>query len=298
MLNSVLLKLKESGQSIWIDYISRSLIEHGALQNMIDSGLLGMTSNPTIFEQALSSGIEYDLAISSLAYTGKSTFEIYDDLTVKDVQDAADMFMPVYDKTDGLDGYVSLEVNPKLAYDTGESIKEARRLYQKVNRANVMFKIPSTPQGIEAIEELVSSGININATLIFSLKQYADVAQAYIKGISRLVKSRKDVSRVSSVASIFVSRIDTKVDKELDEILPNIIQSANKEKIDSLRGKAAVANCSLIYEKFQGILSEPSFKKLENKGANIQRVLWASTSTKNPSYSDIKYVSELIKRIQ
>jgi len=293
MVETVVHRLGKFGQSIWLDYISRSLIDRGKLREMINLGLRGMTSNPTIFDKAVSSSPDYDGKISALVYTGKSTFEIYDELTVKDVQDAADIFMPVYEDTEGLDGYVSLEVNPKLAYNAQDTVKEARRLHQKVNRPNVMFKVPSTKEGFSAIEELIASGININITLIFSLGQYTDTANAYIKGLSRLAGEGGDISKVRSVASVFVSRVDTKVDKLLEDRIADAAGRGEKEELSSLRGKAAVANCRLIYRRFREICSSQDFKKLKAKRANIQRVLWGSTSTKNPAYSDIKYVTEL-----
>jgi len=256
------------------------MFETGKLKEMIRLGLRGMTSNPTIFDKAISLSNDYDKEIKDLNNKGKSTFEIYDELTVKDVQDAADVFRVVYDETNGLDGYVSLEVNPKLASKTQETIVEAKRLFKKVNRPNVMFKVPSTDAGFEAIEELLAEGINVNITLIFSLERYIKTARSYIKGITRLSKKQNDLSRINSVASVFVSRVDTLVDKMLNE--------------DSLKGKAAVANSRLIYQKYLEIFSGEEFRQLKEKGANVQRVLWGSTSTKNPAYSDIKYVSELI----
>lgn len=288
MAKTKIVELHEVGQSAWLDYISRPLIEQGKLKNLIDSGLRGITSNPTIFDKAISGGSDYDIRIRVLADSGSSTFEIYDDLTVKDIQDAADILRPVYEESKGLDGYVSLEVNPKLAYNTEDTVKEARRLWAKVNRPNLMLKIPATGQGFEAIEELLALGMNVNATLIFSLKQYEHTAHSYIKGIKRFSENGGNLSLVRSVASVFVSRIDSLIDKKLDE--------AKAADTEELKGKAAVANSQLIYEQSLNIFSSDEFKLLEDKGANIQRVLWASTSTKNPAYSDIKYVSELIGR--
>jgi len=260
------------------------MIERGRLRELIGLGLRGMTSNPTIFDKSIRLSNDYDKGIEGLCSSGKSLFEIYDDLTVKDVQDAADIFKEVYERTSGLDGYVSLEVNPKLAARTRETIEEARRLFEKVKRPNVMFKIPATDAGFGAIEGLVSESININATLIFSLGQYTRTVEAYINGIEKLLQKGKDPSQVRSVASVFVSRIDTSVDNRIEEEgLPA-----------SLKGKAAVANSRLIFKKYLEIFSEDRFKGLRQRGANLQRVLWASTSTKDPAYSDIKYVTELI----
>lgn len=286
MPKSSIQELNTFGQSVWLDNINRSMIKTGKLKQMIELGLCGMTSNPTIFDKAISSGTDYDEKILELCEAGKSTFEIYDDLTVRDVQDAADIFLPVYKESNGMDGYVSLEINPRLAYKTEETIKEAKRLYQKVNRPNVMFKVPVTSQGFSAIEELVALGININSTLIFSLEQYINTANAYIRGIKRLLQNKGDVSRIRSVASVFVSRIDTSVDNLLKE----------KPTFASLKGKAAVSNSGLIYKKYLEIFSSAEFKQIREKGGHLQRVLWGSTSTKNPDYSDIKYVSELIAR--
>ena len=293
MPKTTISELAQFGQSIWLDNINRNMLDSGQLKNMIEQGLLGMTSNPTIFEKAISSSVDYDTKIEELCHRGKSTFEIYDDLTVGDIQDAADMFLPVYQSTKGLDGYVSLEINPKLAYKTKETIEEGKRLYDKVNRSNVMFKVPATTEGFPAIEEFLACGININITLIFSLQQYINTAAAYARGVKRFIKSGGDASKVRSVASVFISRIDTAVDKMLDSLLVKA-SSSQEEKINSLKGKAAVANTQLIYGRFLEISSSSEFEKLKHKGANIQRVLWGSTSTKNPAYSDTKYVTELI----
>jgi transaldolase len=287
-------ELAAAGQSIWLDSISRSMINTGKLQGLIDKGLRGMTSNPTIFDKAISSGTDYEEKIAELHKLGKSTFEIYDDLTVRDIQDAADLFKPVYDKTEGTDGYVSLEINPKLAFQTEETIKEGKRLFEKVNRPNVMFKVPSTKEGFGAIEELLSEGINVNITLLFSLEQYEKTALAYLKGLKRLLDRQGDLSKTASVASVFVSRIDTSVDKKLDELISQQTDDNAKNKLTSLRGKAAVANSKIIFQKYLEIFSGEEFRLLKDKGARVQRPLWGSTGTKDPSYSDIKYVTELI----
>ncbi len=293
MLNTTIRELARFGQSIWLDNINRAMINNGQLSKMIEQGLLGMTSNPTIFEKAISGSADYDEKIEELCHKYESTFDIYDDLTIRDIQDAADMFLPVYQSTKYLDGYVSLEINPKLAYKTQETIEEGKRLYEKVNRPNVMFKVPATREGFDAIEELLSCGINVNTTLIFSLQQYIDTAQAYLRGIKRFIKSGGDASKAYSVASVFISRIDTAVDKMLESSITKV-SGQKEDRLKKLMGKAAVANTHLIYARFLDIFSSKEFKKLESKGANIQRVLWGSTSTKNPAYSDIKYVTELI----
>jgi len=284
MAKTTIERLAEFGQSAWLDNINRSMIESGRLREMIGLGLRGMTSNPTIFDNAVRTSNDYDAKIDQLQRSGKTTFDIYDELTVRDVQDAADIFKEVYDKTNGLDGYVSLEVSPKLAFDAKATIEDAVRLFKKVARPNVMFKIPATDAGFIAIEELLSEGININATLIFSLEQYRKTASSYIKGLDRFLQKGGDPKKPRSVASVFVSRIDALVDNAIDE---------NGLPV-SLKGKAAIANSKLIFRKYLEIFSGSEFRNLEAKGANVQRVLWASTSTKNPDYSDIKYVTELI----
>jgi len=294
MAKTTIQQLGEFSQSVWLDYISRSLIETGKLKSMIAQGLRGMTSNPTIFDKAISSSDDYDTQIAQLKKLNKSTFEIYDDLTIKDIQAAADLFKSVYEKTNKRDGYVSLEINPKLAYKIKETVEEGKRLYKKVNRPNVMFKVPSTDEGFAAIEELLAEGININITLIFSVEQYTNTAEAYIKGIERLLQQDGDVSQVHSVASVFVSRVDTLTDKLIEEKRAKESDTGVKVKLEQLRGKAAVANSAMIYKKYRDIFSGEQFKLLQEKGANVQRLLWGSTSTKNPAYSDIKYVAELI----
>jgi len=286
-LNSIK-DLKKLGQSIWIDNINRKMLDSGELKKMIGLGLLGMTSNPTIFDKAISGSADYDGAIKKLGK--RPVFEIYDELTVKDVQDAADNFREIFDKTEGLDGYVSLEVNPKLANKSKETIDEALRLHKKVDRPNVMFKIPSTKEGFPVVKALISKGINVNVTLIFSVEQYVNTAKAYVEGLTELKKSGGDVKRVASVASVFVSRIDSLIDKLLDEKL----KEKSDPELESLKGKAAVANSKLIYQEYLNIFSSPDWKELAKAGAGVQRVLWASTSTKNPAYSDVKYVAELV----
>jgi len=261
------------------------MLTDGRLKELVNLGLRGMTSNPSIFDKAISKSDVYDEHIAALAKESKGTFEIYDDLTVKDIQDAADIFKPVYDETGGLDGYVSLEINPQLAHKTDETIAEGMRLHAKVDRTNLMLKVPATDEGFPAVEEFIASGINVNTTLIFSLQQYIDTANAYVRGIKRFIDSGGDAGKVRSVASVFVSRVDSAVDQTLDE-----------KSIPDLKGKAAVSNCAMIYKKFLEIFSSEEFKKLQASGANKQRPLWASTSTKNPAYSDIKYVEELIAR--
>jgi transaldolase len=289
MSKTTIEQLGKVDQSVWLDYISRSLLKSGRLKELIGLGITGMTSNPTIFDKAINSGSDYDNQIQKLQGQGKAIFDIYDDVTVKDIQAAADMFRSIYERTKGLDGYVSLEINPKLAYNTQETIEEGKRLATKVNRPNVMFKVPATDAGYEAIAALLADGINVNVTLIFSLEQYKKTAAAYLEGIKRLLQNKGDARSVRSVASVFVSRIDTAADKLLDQL-------QGQEKAASLKGKAAVANSNLIYRAYTGIFSGDAFKEMEKQGASVQRVLWGSTGTKNPAYSDIKYMAELIAK--
>jgi len=294
MSETTIHKLRDVGQSIWFDNISRALIESGRVRELIDLGVSGMTSNPTIFDRAVSSSSDYDEQIRHLTESGKSTFEMYDDLTVRDIQDAADIFKPVYDESQGLDGYVSLEINPHLATRTAETIEEGRRLHRKVNRPNVMFKVPAADEGFEAIETFLAEGMSINVTLIFSLQQYERTARAFLNGMTRLSETQGDVSRTNSVASVFVSRVDTAVDRMIDELVAAQSDGAVREKLLVLRGKAAVANAKLIYQKSLEMFSGEAFGKLQGNGGRLQRVLWGSTGTKDQSYSDIKYVEELI----
>ncbi len=280
------LNLEKYGQSVWLDNINRSLIKTGELKNLIDAiGLKGVTSNPSIFQKAVSSGKDYDEQIKSLL--GKNPemtpAELFEELAVKDIQNATDILSPVYKKTNGVDGYVSIEVSPELAYDTNTTIEDARRLNKKVGRPNVMIKIPATQEGIPAIKKMISEGVNINVTLIFSPTVYEQVVDAYMSGLEERIAAGKEISSIASVASFFISRIDSMVDKELDK----------KENKD-LKGKIAVANAKLVYQKGKKLFASERFKKLEKKGAKIQRLLWASTSTKNPEYSDTLYVEELI----
>ncbi len=283
MAKTKLHEIAQVGQSLWIDNISRSMITSGKLKSLIDQGLRGQTSNPTIFKQAISVSTDYDNKIQQLAEAGKSVFDIYDELTIKDVQDAADLFKGVYEATSGLDGYVSLEINPKLGNEYESQLKEGLRLWKKLDRANVMIKVPATPNGLSVVEGLIAQGVNVNVTLIFSAEQYQQVVWAYLKGLNLLSQKGGDIGKVRSVASVFVSRIDTVVDKKLDE-----------KGQASLRGKAAVSNCEIIYHKFQKNFGTDEFKALEQKGAHRQRVLWASTGTKDACYSDIKYITELM----
>ncbi|MCA9402750.1 MAG: transaldolase [Candidatus Omnitrophica bacterium] len=294
MAPSTIQQLADYGQSIWLDYINRPMLENGELKQRIANGLRGMTSNPSIFQKAIGTTHDYDQEIIRLKAEGKSAFEIYDALTIRDIQDAADCFRDVYERTGGLDGYVSLEINPLLAAKVEEQAAEGIRLFEKVDRPNVMIKVPSTEQGYAVIRTLIGRGINVNATLIFSLNQYEQVAAAYCAGVSDLQSAGGDLSAVHSVASVFVSRIDSVIDKNLEEISAE--DAALADEAGDLAGQAAVANSRIIFERAETLFGGPQFKALAAAGANRQRVLWGSTSTKNPAYSDIKYVAELIAR--
>lgn len=277
------------GQSVWCDNLSRTMIDTGELRRLIDLGVVGITSNPTIFMKAITSGGVYDERLAELSSQGWSAPEIYERLALADVADAADVLKPVYERTNGVDGYVSLEVNPHRAHDTAGTIAEARRLYQALNRGNIMIKVPATPEGIPAIETLIGEGINVNVTLIFSLNVYEQVMRAYIEGLKRLRAAGGDPVRVASVASFFVSRVDTVVDEFLERI-----QSSGADVRD-LFGRTANANAKLAYERFEAMFDpKGEFGLLAARGARVQRPLWASTSTKNPRYPDTIYVDPLI----
>ncbi len=275
--------LADLGQAIWFDYIQRSLISSGELQNLIDQGVRGVTSNPTIFEKAIAGSHDYDDALRRLAKNGKSTQEIYEELVLRDILLTADLFLPVYVNTRGLDGFVSLEVSPKLAYDTDNTVQEGKRLFKALGKPNVMIKVPATDAGIPAVEALIAGGVNVNVTLLFSLSQYVKAAEAYISGLEKHLSAGGDISKIASVASFFVSRVDTSVDAELAKI-------GNKD----LLGKAAIANAKIAYGRFKSIFSGHRWERLAGNGAHVQRVLWASTGTKNPGYSDTLYVDKLI----
>ena len=273
---------QEIGQSIWYDNMRRGLIDSGELKSLIDAGITGLTSNPTIFQKAIAESTDYDEAFHKLVIEGKDVGAIYETLTVEDIQSAADLLKVVYDESKGADGYASLEVSPHLSNDTAGTIKEGRRLFKLLNRDNVMIKVPATPAGIPAVRSLISEGINVNVTLTFSLAAYAKVRQAYIAGLEDLLASGGDISKVSSVASFFVSRVDTAVDSRLGV------------GHDDLKGSAAIANAKLAYRDFGKDFGSAHFEKLESKGARVQRPLWASTSTKNPEYSDVMYPEALM----
>jgi transaldolase len=293
MKNNPLRQLATLGQSIWLDYIRRDLIASGGLQRLIEEdGLRGMTSNPSIFERAIADSHDYDTDIRAMALKGKGDNEIYEALSQRDVQSAADAFRPLYDRTDGKDGYVSLEVNPHLANNTNGTIQEARRLWGDLNRPNVFIKVPATVNGLPAIQQLVSEGINVNVTLLFGLPRYRQVVEAYIAGIEACTTQGKAVKHVASVASFFLSRIDALVDPLLEKLIAQGGKEADIAK--KVRGQVAIASAKMAYQIYKEIFGSDRFKKLAAQGACVQRLLWASTGTKNPDYSDVKYVETLI----
>ncbi|HEY7528395.1 MAG TPA: transaldolase [Candidatus Deferrimicrobiaceae bacterium] len=290
-----LVRLGEMGQSPWLDYIHRGILSSGELARLVsEDGIKGVTSNPTIFEKAISGGHEYDGQIQALAAARASVTDAYAEIATEDIRRAADVLRPVYDGTSGADGYISLEVEPDIAADTRKTVSRVEELYRKVSRPNVFIKIPATPEGLPAIEEGIARGIPVNVTLIFSVKRYEEVTEAYIRGVERWIASGGDPRTVASVASLFVSRVDTAVDKLLEEIIPRWPGSPKAETAISLSGKVAVANAQLAYARFGAIFSTPRWRALAARGARVQRPLWASTGTKNPKYSDVKYVEELI----
>jgi transaldolase len=294
-MTNPLLQLKELGQSVWYDNIDRTQLTNGQFQRLLDEdGVVGVTANPTIFDKSISSGHAYDEQINQLIKEGKSTNEIYEALIITDIQTVADVLRPIYDQTNGLDGYVSLEVSPDLAHDTDGTLSEVRRFWKMVNRPNLMVKIPGTPEGLPAIRQSLTEGININITLIFSMQTYREVAEAYISALESRLAEGKDISRIASVASFFVSRVDTLVDTLLEDKIKATSDSAEQQKLKSLEGKAAIANARLVYQDFKLIFSTPRFENLKQHGAHVQRPLWASTSTKNPAYRDVLYAEELI----
>ncbi len=293
MKNNSLKQLETFGQSIWLDYIRRDLIVSGELRRLIkEDGLQGMTSNPTIFEKAIGESHHYDADIKSLVLQGKDPKTIYEALSQHDVQSAADEFRALYESSDGKDGYVSLEVNPHLAHDTAGTIKEAQRLWKALNRPNVFIKVPATAEGLPAIQQLISEGINVNVTLLFGLPRYRQVAEAYLKGLEERLAQGKPIKRISSVASFFLSRIDTLADPLLKT---SSTQGGEMTDLaEKAMGQVAVASAKMAYQIYKEIFSSDRFKKLAAQGASVQRLLWASTGTKNPEYSDVKYIDSLI----
>ena len=276
-------EITDLGQSVWYDNIRRALLDSGELRALIEGGVSGVTSNPSIFEKAIAGSTDYDEALHHLVDEGKPVIEIYETLAIEDIRRAADLLRPIYDRSNGVDGYVSLEVSPTLAHDSGGTISEAKRLFATLGRPNVMIKVPATAAGILAIEALIGEGINVNVTLIFSMTNYEDVAESYIRGLERLATQTDDLSSVTSVASFFISRVDNAVDRALEKFNDH-----------DLHGKIAIANAKISYARFREIFSGDRWDRLVEFGARVQRPLWASTSTKNPLYPDTLYVENLV----
>lgn len=286
-------QLHQLGQSIWLDYIRRDLSRSGELAQMVSEGTVrGVTSNPTIFEQAISRGDLYNESMRPLAQRGLSPEQIFDALAINDIREATDIFMPLYEVTNGADGFVSIEVSPELANDGDATLHEARRIWDTLNRPNVMIKIPATKAGVPAVERAILEGINVNVTLIFSLQRYAEVIDAYQRGLEQRLERGESLDHVASVASFFVSRLDSKVDALLEEMMS--LGSAKPARAEALRGKIAIANAKLAYAQYKGAFGSERFAALQQHGARVQRPLWASTSTKNPTYPDTYYVDNLI----
>lgn len=282
---SAMLALEEVGQSVWLDYLRRGMVRSGELEGLIRDGLRGMTSNPTIFEHAIAGSADYDDVLKDPALSRKTDRELFEVLAIQDVREAADLFRPVYDRTNGADGFVSLEVSPAVARDTEGSIAEARRLWRAVDRPNLMIKIPGMREGWSAIERCLREGININITLLFSVEHYRAVSEAYLRALEARVRDRQPIDRLASVASFFVSRVDTEVDRRIEALGGSLL---------ALRGQVAIANARLAYATFLDTTHSPRWRALASSGARVQRPLWASTGTKNPAYSDVLYLETLI----
>ncbi|WP_254173592.1 transaldolase [Planktothrix pseudagardhii] len=290
-----LLEIEDLGQSIWMDNLNRDLIESGELKRMIEEkGIQGLTSNPAIFEKAIKGNAIYDADIEKGIKAGKSVLEIYESLIFDDIRKACDIFKPVYEQSQGLDGFISIEVPPNIALDTEKTIQEARRYAKTIERENLMIKIPGTAAGLPAVKQVISEGINVNVTLLFSVDSYINTAWAYIEGLEARVAQGQDISKIASVASFFLSRIDSKIDEIIDAKLRNINNINVKAKLEAVKGKVAIANAKIAYQEYLKIIKTDRWQALAEKGAKVQRLLWASTSTKNPNYPDVMYVDELI----
>ena len=291
-----LVEIKQFGQSIWMDNLTRDMIQSGELKALVENGgICGITTNPAIFEKAMMGNAIYDADIEAGVRAGKQIQKIYESLVFDDIRKACDIFKPIYDATDGLDGYVSIEVPPTIAHDTEATINEARRYYQEIGKENVMIKIPGTKAGLPAVEQVISEGINVNVTLLFSVDSYIETAWAYIRGLEKRAAQGEDISKISSVASFFLSRIDSNIDKKIDDKLKKGVDRIEKEvELRAVKGKIAIANAKIAYQEYKKIVQSDRWKALSAKNANVQRLLWASTSTKDPSYSDVMYVDELV----
>ena len=295
MANSLKL-LQENGQSVWVDFVARNFLDRGGLARLVqEDGVRGVTSNPAIFEKAIAQSSDYDDALCAVSGNGDvSAHSVYEKLAIEDIRQAADVLQKVYEATDGADGYVSLEVSPNLANRAEATLEEARRLWLEVARENLMIKVPATAAGTTAIRQLVAEGINVNATLLFSQRVYEDVANAYLEGLERRADAGGDVSRIGSVASFFVSRIDSMVDALIDEKITRTKDAGRTKRLERLKGRIAIANAKLAYQSYKRLFAIPRWNRLASRGARAQRLLWASTGTKNKAYSDVLYVEELI----
>lgn len=287
--------LGESGQSVWLDYIQRKLLATGELRRLVEEdGVTGVTSNPAIFEKAVADSDDYDDVTARMGREGSADPKaVYEAIAMRDIREAADVLRSVYRETGGRDGYVSLEVSPHLAHDTEGTVAEARRLWDSVSRDNLLIKVPGTPEGVPAIERLIGEGISVNVTLLFAREAYEQVAQAYLRGLAKAAADGRDLGRIASVASFFISRIDTLADQKIEERI-EAADEAGRERLRELMGKAAIANAKLTYRRYKEIMQGEGWQALAGRGARPQRLLWASTSTKNPDYRDVLYVEELV----
>jgi transaldolase len=296
MATNHLLEIKQHGQSIWIDNLTRDMIQSGELQDLVENqGISGITSNPAIFEKAIAGNVIYDADIEAGVRSKLPTSKIYESLIFADIRSACDILRPVYEASQGLDGYVSIEVPPTIAHDTQATIAEARRYFQEIGRENVMIKIPATESGLPAVEQVIADGINVNITLLFSVESYINTAWAYIRGLEKRSAAGEDISKIASVASFFLSRIDHNIDAKIDAKLKKGVDDITQEaKLRTIRGKVAIANAKIAYQEYKKIIQGDRWQAMAAKGAKVQRLLWASTSTKDPSYSDVMYVDALI----
>ncbi|MBX9257163.1 transaldolase [Desmonostoc muscorum CCALA 125] len=298
MATNHLLEIKQYGQSIWMDNLSRDIIQSGELRDLVENqGISGITSNPAIFEKAIAGNVIYDADIEAGVRASLPTYKIYESLIFADIRSACDILRPVYEASNRLDGYVSIEVPPTIAHDTQATISEARRYFQEIGRENLMIKIPGTEAGLPAVEQVIAEGMNVNITLLFSVESYVNTAWAYIRGLEKRASVGQDISKIASVASFFLSRIDNNIDAKIDAKLKKGVDDiAVEAKLKAVKGKVAIANAKIAYQEYQKIIKSERWQALAAKGAKVQRLLWASTSTKNPSYSDVMYVDELIGR--
>lgn len=293
-----LLEINQYGQSIWMDNLTRDIIQSGELKDLVENqGISGITSNPAIFEKAIAGNVIYDADIEAGVRTGLPTYKIYESLVFADIRNACDILRPVYEASNRLDGYVSIEVPPTIAHDTEATIAEARRYFPEIGRENLMIKIPGTEPGLPAVEQAIADGINVNITLLFSVESYINTAWAYIRGLEKRVAEGQDISRIASVASFFLSRIDSNIDAKIDAKLKKGVDDiAVEAKLLAVKGKIAIANAKIAYQEYKKIIESDRWKALAAKGAKVQRLLWASTSTKDPNYRDVMYIEELIGR--